>query len=236
MKKHTDGMIQKVIERLVPTDRMVLVNAVCFDAKWQNKYESDDIKDRDFLNADGTTAKAEMMYSDEYAYLELDGAEGFLRYYDGPYAFAGILPPEEMTAEEYLAQLNGKSLYRMLTDVQDIKVRAGIPQFTFDTDADLKGVLTEMGMQDAFSEQADFSGISESTGLKIGEVIHKTHVDVDAEGTKAAAVTAVTLQCNGVIAEIEQKIVTLDRPFIFMIVDTNTNLPVFIGTVQNLSK
>ena len=82
---------------------------------------------------------------------------------------------------------------------------------------------------------ADFSGIADDPDLHIGEVIHKTHVDVDAEGTKAAAVTAVTLRDNAIFVEEMPKIVILNRPFIFMIVDMNTHLPVFIGTVKNLS-
>ncbi len=236
VKKHTDDMIPKVIERLSPQDMMVLVNAVCFDAKWQNKYEKDDIKTRDFLNADGTTTEVEMMYSDEQAYLSLDGAEGFLRDYDGPYAFAGILPPEDMSPDEYLASLDGKSLYKLLTDVQGNEVRAGIPPFAFDTDTELQGILKEMGMPAAFSDSADFSGISEDVPLRIDTVIHKTHVEVDAEGTKAAAVTAVTLRTNGELVTEETKYVILDRPFIFMIVDTNTHLPVFLGVVKNLSE
>lgn len=235
VKKHTDNMIPKVIERLSPQDMMVLVNAVCFDAKWQNKYEKDDIKERDFRNADGSATSVEMMYSDEHAYLSQDGAEGFLRYYDGPYAFAGILPPEEMSPDAYLAELDGKSLYKLLTDVQETAVRAGIPPFAFDTDTELQGILPEMGMPQAFSDDADFSGISETVSLHIDTVIHKTHVEVDAEGTKAAAVT-VTLCTNGALVTDETKYVILDRPFIFMIVDTNTHLPVFLGVVKNLSE
>ncbi len=235
VKKHTDGMIEKVLDSLSPQARMVLVNAVCFDAKWKEKYEKDDIKEREFLNADGTTTSVDMMFSNENAYLEMDGAEGFLRYYDGPYAFAGILPPEDMTVDQYLAKLDGKTLYKALIGVQETEVRAGIPPFKFDTDAELVGILSEMGMPTAMTPAADFSGIADDPDLHIGEVIHKTHVDVDAEGTKAAAVTAVTLRDNAIFVEEMPKIVILNRPFIFMIVDMNTHLPVFIGTVKNLS-
>ena len=230
----TDDMIPKIIDNLTPDMRSVLVNAVCFDAKWQTPYESEDIKSAKFRNADGSETETEMMYSDETAYLEQNGAVGFLRYYDGPYAFAGILPPEDLTVEEYLAQLDGEQLGRLLTDVQETEVRAGMPAFSGDTTVELKGILSEMGMPAAFTEQADFSGISGTNPVRIGEVIHKTHIDVDANGTKAAAATAVTFQANGILVS-DQKIVILNRPFVYAIVDLNTHLPVFIGTVQHLA-
>ena len=237
VKKHTDRMIPKILDRLLPNETMVLVNAVCFDAKWQKKYEKEDIKEKNFMNADGSTTGVQMMYSDENAYLSLDGAEGFLRYCDGPYAFAGILPPEDMTADAYLAELDGQSLYSLLNDVQETSVRAGIPPFRFDTGTELQGILPDMGMPLAFSDDADFSGVTgEQRGTGISRVIHKSYVEVDANGTKAAAATAVTLKENGIILDLETKFVILDRPFIFMIVDMNTHLPVFIGTVQNLSE
>lgn len=234
VNEHTDRMIPEIIDSFNPNDRMVLVNAVSFDAKWQTAYESEDVKEADFTNADGNKIRTEMMYSDESIYLSHDGATGFLRYYDGPYAFAGILPPEDMTVSAYLEQLDGKSLRKMLTKGETAEVRAGIPSFSYDTDATLNQVLSEMGMPMAFGAGSDFSGMTESVPLMIGRVLHKTHIDVDAEGTKAAAATAATMTFKADPMEKEKKTVILNRPFLYMIVDTNTNLPVFIGTVQDL--
>lgn len=233
VKQNTDGMIPEILRTLNPMDRMVLVNAVCFDAKWRDRYEPEDIKDRMFYNADGSEQPVQLLYSDETDYLTLGNATGFLRYYDGPYAFAGILPPEDVSVQEWLDGLTAEALQQMLTSPVQADVRAAIPEFTYDTDAELKDVLCGMGMQQAFTDAADYSGISD-TALKLGAVFHKTHIELDTNGTKAAAATAAIMTMNGAIAEPEQKYVILNRPFVYVILDTQTNLPVFIGTVQQL--
>lgn len=234
VKRNTDGMIPAIINELKQADKMVLVNAVCFDAKWRDKYKSEDIKERMFCNADGTEQTVTLLYSDEADYLEQGDTVGFLRYYDGPYAFAGILPPEDVSVQEWLDSLTAADLLALLNNRQQTDVRAAIPEFTCDTDAELREILAEMGMPQAFTEEADFSGISD-TPLKIGSVVHKTHIELDANGTKAAAATAVIMQKNGAEPiEPEPKYVILNRPFVYVILDTQTNLPVFIGTVQQL--
>ena len=233
VSEHTDKMIPKIIDTLNPLDRMVLVNAVCFDAKWKNKYDPKRIKEGIFCDIHGFDSSVQMLYSDESEYLELDGAVGFLRDYDGPYAFVGILPPDDVTVQEWLTDLDATDLQKMIDSRTAEEVTAGIPEFTFDTDTTLQEILPEMGMPAAFTPEADFSGISD-TELHIGEVIHKTHIELDADGTKAAAATAVTLQRNGDIAPDTKKAVILNRPFVFMILDKSNDLPVFIGTVQSL--
>lgn len=235
VKKNTDDMIGKIVSDLKPDDRMVLVNAVCFDAKWRDPYESENIKERIFMNADGTEQPVTLLYSDEAEYLELGDAVGFLRYYDGgQYAFAGILPPVEVSVQAWLDGLTAKDLCEMVEKRSREDVRAAIPEFTYDTDTEMKEILASLGMPLAFTEAADFSGISD-TPLHIGSVLHKTHIELDANGTKAAAATAVIMQMNGgEVIENEPKYVILNRPFVYLILDTETNLPVFIGTVQQL--
>lgn len=234
VKKNTDNMIPKIVGSLDPRDRMVIVNAVCFDAKWRDKYKPEDVKDdRTFTNADGSTANVQMLYSDESEYFEKDGAQGFFRYYDGPYAFVGILPPEDVIVSEWLGGLTVDDLQSMIESRTETAVRAGIPAFQYDTDAALSGILADMGMPLAFSDAADFSGISE-TPLYISSVLHKTHIELDANGTKAAAATAVTFGVNSASFADEKKYVILNRPFVYLIYDTENELPVFIGTVQAL--
>lgn len=234
VKKSTDGMIPGIVQQLEPDDRMVLVNAVCFDAKWRDPYESEDIKERIFLNADGTEQPVTLLYSDEAEYLELGDAVGFLRYYDGPYAFVGILPPEDVPVQEWLDGLTADDLGSMLAHRRTEDVRAAIPEFTYDTNTELKQILSSLGMPLAFTDAADFSGTSE-TALHIGSVVHKTYIELDADGTKAAAATAAIMTMNGAAPlENEPKYVILNRPFVYLILDTMTDLPVFIGTVQQL--
>ena len=118
-------------------------------------------------------------------------------------------------------------------------VYAEIPEFKYDYKTKLSDQLKDMGMEIAFSDNADFSGMLASglPELKIAEVIHKTHIEVDRKGTKAAAVTVVEMEkCAGIREENPRKTVKviLDRPFMYAIVNTETGLPVFLGTVNSV--
>lgn len=235
VSEHTDQMIPEIIDELNALDRMVLVNAVCFDAKWEQTYDDEKIeKQYTFRNADGSESEVEMMFSNEKSYIELDGARGFLRNYDGPYAFVGILPPEDVSAEEWLGSVSGEQLMTMIDTQKTANVDAGLPAFTYDTNVSMPEMLADMGMPLAFTEDAaDFSLISEKP-LSISDVLHRSHIEVDREGTKAAAATAVKMRTNAVAVEPEHITITLDRPFVYMILDKNSNIPVFIGTVQQM--
>ncbi|MBR4199800.1 MAG: serpin family protein [Oscillospiraceae bacterium] len=234
----TLGMIPELLSEPIPEEAvMYLINAVCFDAKWAHVYEEEP-QPLDFTAADGTVQQAQMMYSDEYQYLEDAHAVGFLKYYrGGSYAFAALLPEEGMTPERYLAQLTPDALRDILVNAESCDVNAGLPQFSYDFDMLMNEPLTEMGMGSAFEESADFSNMAKTaTGtLFINRVLHKTHIDVDTEGTKAAAVTAVEMfdECDAE-EPAEPKYVILDRPFVYMIVDTQTMLPVFFGILNNV--
>lgn len=232
----TDGMIPELIKGAIPVDAvMYLINAVCFDAKWAHPYE-DDPHPRDFTAWDGQTQQAQMMYSDEYHYLEDAHATGFLKYYREGYAFIALLPEEEMRPETYLNGLTADSLRKVLTDTQDCEVQAGLPQFSYDFDIEYSSILQEMGMQSAFGSSADFSRMAKTASgeLYISRVLHKTHIDVDTEGTRAAAITALEMTDGADMVENEPKYVILDRPFVYLIVETETMLPVFAGVLNEI--
>ena len=233
VKKETDDMIPKILEELDPAAVTVLVNAVGFDAKWLEPYPSDKIKDGKFNNADGSESAVQMMKSTESDYLKSEGAVGFLRYYDGPYAFAGILPPEDVTLQEWLDAQTPESLIAMIAGREECAVSATMPAFSGGTEVQLETILPGMGMPTAFSAEADFSCLADG-GMQISEVIHKTHIDVDAQGTKAAAATAVVMTRGADKVPKEEKTVRLDRPFVYMILDMHNELPVFIGSVNQL--
>ncbi len=236
--QHTDGMIPKIIDSFRPDDMMCIINAVCFEAKWASVYEKEPT-DKTFTAWDGTEQNAKMMYSIESNYLKDENASGFIKYYrGGKYAFAALLPKEGMTPEKYLASLSADDLRAILNQENDTKVRAGLPQFSYDYGTDLTGTLSDMGMPLACSYAADFSLMTETkpqNPLYIGEVLHKTHIDVDTEGTKAAAVTAVKVRfTTSVLKPEEYKSVILDRPFVYMLVETEHMTPIFIGTLNQI--
>lgn len=234
VKRETDSMVPKILDELDPAAMLVLVNAVCFDAQWAVPYEKAQIESAVFHNADGRKAAAEMMTGQEFSYLEQDGAVGFLKDYNGRYAFAGILPPENVSVQEWLDAQTGESLISLIAGRRTENVTAVMPSFSADTSVQLETVLPGLGMPAAFSDSADFSALSDER-LKIDEVVHKTHIEVGAQGTKAAAATAVVMSKGATeVQSDEKKTVRLDRPFVYMILDMTNELPVFIGTVQGL--
>ena len=228
---NTDQMIPKLIDSIKKDDVMYLINAVAFDAKWEKQYQPEDIEQRDFTCFDGTKKPVQMMLSEESKYYGTDHAVGFAKYYrGGKYAFAALLPEEGLSPADFLASMTAEDLASLLASPQSCKVSAGLPQFTFDYDTELSGALADMGMASAF-ENADFSRIAKNNALQISAVLHKTHIEVDADGTKAAAATAIVATDGALMEPEDIKYVILDRPFVCMILDTETNLPVFIGTV-----
>ena len=146
----------------------------------------------------------------------------------------GFTLSPNFSVDAYISGLTADSLQKMLSNPETKSVAAGIPKFSYDYSISLNDALSEMGMPTAFTEGADFSNMSEEFGdlLYISNVLHKTHIEVFESGTKAAAVTAVeeTLESE---AEINETVI-LDRPFVYMIVDTDTHLPVFMGAVKSV--
>lgn len=228
--ENTDGMIENVLDRISPNALMYLVNALSFEAEWTEEYHG--AYDRIFTCEDGTEATVPMMYSDEFAFLEDDNATGFIKYYKGDrYAFAALLPNEGMTVSDYLETLSGARLQELFLHPQDTSVNAGLPKFEQEYSEELSEILCEMGMTDAFAfDRADFTGIGEGPeNIAISRVLHKTKISVTETGTKAGAATVVEVAESAAMPVEEPKIVTLDRPFLYFLIDTETGLPVFTG-------
>lgn len=241
VEKSTDGMVKNILDRVDENAVMYLVNALAFDAQWQERYKENQIQKEEFTSEDQSIAQVEMMYSEESQYLEDEQAAGFLKYYaDGKYAFAALLPNEGVSVREYTESLTGASLRKILAQSQEKRVQAAIPRFQSEYSVELKEALQGMGIQDAFDEdKADFSalGYSAEENIFVSRVIHKTNITVDANGTKAGAATVVEMEdgCGGMEPE-EVKIVYLNRPFVYMLIDCETKLPVFLGTVMDVGE
>ena len=241
--ENTDNMIPKILNDIPADAVMYLINALAFDAEWQSPYQSYDIYDDIFTTESNIEKNVSMMHSEENTLLQdinENGdtlALGFLKYYaDGKYAFAALLPGEGMDMERYVETLTGEHLNKMLTEATNADIRASLPKFEAEYSIGLKEILQDMGMTTPFDpEKADFSGLGSSPygNLYISNVIHKTFITVDGQGTKAGAATAVEICCESASIEIVEPIyITLDRPFVYMIIDCEENLPVFIGTVM----
>jgi serpin B len=153
------------------------------------------------------------------------------------YSFIALLPEEGMTPAEYLAQLTGEQLHKLLKNPEKLDVRTVTPMFQTEYETDLIEDLTALGMTDIFdSVKADLTGLGTASGnLYVSDVKHKAVMQLDFMGTKAAAATLL-----GVVAECEyippepEKTVILDRPFVYIIADNTTGIPLFIGTLESV--
>ncbi len=238
--KNTKGMIKHIVdEDSIAEAVMCLCNALAFEAKWEEEYGEDSISEAEFTREDGRKEKATLLCSRESSLIKINKGVGFMKNYDGgEYSFAALLPDEGVALSEFIASLNADKLAAALKKPGNADIVAYIPEFKSEYTAELSGVLGGMGIKRAFSyREAELSGITEEKGLFIDSVLHKTFIEVSREGTKAAAVTAVVVEgtCVGAPAR-EPLVIRLDRPFVYMIIDNETSLPIFIGAVDGIGE
>lgn len=236
VSQHTDKMIDGIIDEIPDDAVMYLVNALAFDAEWKNIYNERQVREGTFTTEKGDEQQAEFMYGSLYEYLEDDLATGFVKQYaGGRYAFVAMLPNEGVCVAEYVQSLTGEHLQNLLKEPQDIKVSTSLPKFKVEFEADLSEVLKTMGMVTPFVKGLEGVGTStEDIYMAISRVMHKSFISVDEKGTKAGAATAVMMVPTSEPPPEEYKEVYLDRPFVYMIVDNVTNIPIFIGTVMDM--
>ena len=236
VKEKTNGMIPEILDQINPDAVMYLVNALAFEGKWEQPYPSYAVdKNGSFTCADGSKRSVEMMGSTEYQYLENELLTGFVKPYQGrKYAFAALLPKEGVSVEELLQKLDGAALQKLLQNRTEEIVFTALPKFETRYEAELSEVLTAMGMELPFDAgSADLSGIGSSAAgkLYISRVLHKTFLAVDEEGTRAGAATAVEAASGA--AMVDYKTVNLDRPFVYLLMDCESCLPLFLGTMMD---
>ena len=220
----TDGMIPSVLDQLNPDDLLVLINAILFKADWGEGYF--DAIDRVFRNADGTEQKTPMLAGEETTYLSGRDVIGFRKpFVGGRYSFAVLVPQNENTPEQMLQSLNGAALRKLLMGERYDEVHTWMPKFKAETELDLLDVLSDVGV----THLSDRGGIS-SDPLFVSQGIHKAVIDVNEGGVSAAAVTAIVAS-KSAMPDPNRKIATVvaDRPYVYMIVDNETMLPIFTG-------
>ena len=223
--EHTDGMIDKLLDSNDKLSNIALINAIAFDAVWETYYFDNFVEDGTFTDANGNEKSVTMLASEESEYINGDNCTGFIKKYKGgKYGFAAILPDSNVSVDEFVGSLTGEKLFKMLQNTETADVVANIPKFEYEYSADLNEMLKTLGMPTAFSDSADFSGIS-SDKLLISDVLHKTKISVTEEGTRAVAATGVVMSA----APDGDKQVILNRPFMYMILDNETMLPLFAG-------
>lgn len=235
VKYNTEGLIDKIIDKIDEDSVMYLINAVCFEDKWEVLYKKEDIHQGDFRLEDGRSKKVEFMNSKENLYIKDDKAQGFIKpYKSGKYSFVAILPNEDVTVDSYIASLSGDKFMKLMEGKSNKSVNAALPKFEASYSIELKDSLKKLGLNDCFeADKADFSDMAKSDfgNIWVASTLHKTFISVDDTGTKAAAVTTVVMVDESAL--IDEIYIVLDRPFIYAIIDNETNLPLFIGTMMN---
>ena len=241
VSQKTDGMIDRLLEQAPDVLTMLyLVNAACFDARWDTPYTKADLRTGlPFTAADGTQQTADYMTGTESIYLSGNNVTGFVKSYDGgKYAFVALLPDEGVTLADYLENLTGEHLYKLITDHRSADVQVSIPKFSAQSELELKEPLKDMGITDLFNvSTADLRSIGSApsgNNLYVFSVLHKTYLELDENGTKAAAATSLEVNAGAAPPSEDVKTVTLDRPFLYMIVDTHACVPLFMGTVTSM--
>jgi len=238
IEEGTDGTIKDMLSRISDDAVMYIINALCFDARWAEQYHDYQIRKAEFTNADGSKRQVFMMYSGESVYLEHEGIIGVMKPYSGGrFSFAAFLPPEGTDIHNFINSLDGEAFAAILDSASFASVNTAIPKFTFEYSSDIAETLSSIGMKDLFSpDECDLSGIGESArgNLFVSAVLHNAYISVDENGTKAGAATIVEV-ADAASAEITQpKTVTLDRPFVYVIYDTQYDVPLFIGAVTSM--
>lgn len=236
VSKNTDNMIDSIVDSIDYDTVMFLINAVVFDAKWENVYKKNDIYKDNFKSIDGSIKNIDFMHSSESKYIEDSKATGFIKpYANNKYSFLALLPNEDINIKDYISTLTGKSFLDIIQSSKNTQVDAHIPKFSYDYSIKLNDALKSLGIPRAFSsEKSEFGKLGKSPkgNIYISDVLHKTFISVDELGTKAGAVTKVEMQCESAI--IIEKTVKLNRSFVYAIIDNSTNLPIFVGTVINV--
>lgn len=240
VEQHTHGMVEEVLQEIPPDTVMYLINALAFEGKWEEPYEDSDVWQQAFTNQAGKVQQVSMMHSVEQSYLRDEQAQGFVKpYQGGRYAFVALLPDQGVSVLDYVAGLDGQHLKELLDHPELVPVDVTMPKFESAMAVNLREVLKEMGMDLPFDmAQADFTGLGTSPqgNLYLNQVLHQTYIEVEEQGTRGGAFTMVGVGSGASMEEPEEhRVVTLDRPFVYLVVDTNTMLPVFMGTVLSVN-
>lgn len=231
----TNDKITKILDEITPDQVMFLLNAIYFKGIWAKEFNNKSTIDYPFYSETGESESVKMMCrldTLDYATNDLFSAIK-LPYGKGNYNLFVFLPEQGKTTNDIVSALTIDNWHTWMdefssTNSIDIK----FPKFNFEYEIELNDILTDMGMGVAFTDAADFTGINSAGGLKIGFVKHKTFVEVNEEGTEAAAVTIVSIELTSVGNEPPKIPFTVNKPFVFAITEKDTGAILFIGTVS----
>ncbi len=230
--ENTAGRIDKMIENIDPATQMYLLNALYFKGMWTTPFDAANTR-KDIFHGNRRDSEVEFMHrtaSFPY-YIGPEGALLELPYGEGSFVMDIFLPAEGVSAEEFASGLDGEALSTLTGLLQTDRIKVTLPKFKAEYETSLNATLQRLGMRDAFTPSADFSGMSKEP-LMISEVKQKTFIEVNEEGSEAAAVTSVAVMRTSLAPEpLEFRV---DRPFVFLIRERTSGTVLFMGLVRNL--
>ncbi|MHA1191675.1 MAG: serpin family protein, partial [Promethearchaeota archaeon] len=242
--EQTQGKIKDVIQTLEEDFGIVLVNAIYFKGTWLNLFKENDTKEENFTLISGDTTIIPMMHQKEqFRWLNEDGCQILEMPYKGVRIFGTlehismiILLPEKKDGigdiEKILTNEKIEYYIEKLQTIWEREINVYFPKFKIETSYELNETIRNLGMTSAFSDGANFSGISKDPPRYISHIIHKAYVEVNERGTEAAAVTALRV-IGGALGPAKPPDFRADHPFIFLLIDSNTRTILFIGKVMN---
>ena len=236
---NTNNKITSIIQPPIdPATVMFLINALYFNGTWKYTFDSKYTKPGTFYLANGSTESDSMMVVhdtlDYFADQNLTAVE--LPYGRGDYSMLVLLPTGPASAMNTIGTLSQSEVNSIISGLKPEDVQLTMPKFRLKYSTSLIKALSQMGMGIAFSDGANFTRINSAGGLYISDVLHKTYIDVNEQGTEAAAVTVIGIKTTVVIGQQSgPKMVNVDRPFAFLIKENRDNTILFMGAVMQPS-
>lgn len=230
--ENTNGKIKEIVDQIDPGVVMYLINAIYFKGTWTYQFDEEDTKDDWFNLPDGSQTSCKMMsVQGDFQYFENSDFQMIdLPYGNGDFSMTVLLPRPGKDVDELIADLNQESWDQWMGSLSQEAVALEFPRFGLEYQLTLNDALTALGMGIAFTPEADFSNMLKSHDLWIDEVKHKTFVEVNEEGTEAAAVTSVSMVLS---ADSEPQLISMrvDRPFLFLIQEHDSQTMLFVGKI-----
>jgi len=232
IENKTNGLIKNMLSGLDDNTVMLLVNAIYFKGKWKSQFDKDKTAGKTFYKYDGTTIEVPMMK--QVSDFRIFSGEGFVLaefpYGQGNFVMEVMLPEGQNGINTLIPLLNDESFNGCIDQMAERETDLTFPRFKYGFKKELKDILTDMGMGIAFTDNADFSNISDLS-LLINRVLHQAFIETNEEGTEAAAATIVDIGTTSMPAD--PFVFNIDHSFIYIIRETTTNSILFMGKVAD---
>lgn len=233
--EHTEGKIKGIIDRLDPSNVMVLVNALYFNAPWENEFDPSMTSEQTFHGLSGDSKVKLMGLKGSFMYAQQQGYQMIRLPYAGQkYSMYVVLPPEGSDINKLISRMDESAYQSAMDMLSPQQVRLFMPRFKEETSMILNKPLQDMGIRTAFTSKADFSAIAEMGPLVLDMVKQKCFIEISEKGTEAAAVTSAQIRLTSALPAARIPVMRVDRPFVFVIADNDSKNILFAGKIVNL--